>query len=271
MSIINKKAGGADGDFNANAYGQCFTWLDFDDASTLGTTSAGTTKINGEDEEAVYHIQDLSNYAWDYETSTQPCWFKTNWENGKNVCRFDFSQLGNTPRTAGLTLEYMHLFMIYEVPAYPATGEEFSSLFGGENDPADTDYTWNFGTMAYSSGSGQKVRFQIDNHQDDLSLYPPGQVNLGALSYMEGTVDWANDLAIVYGTGARPAETNPSNTFTGTTCLTERLQVGERAGSDGEQIENSYIGEIIAYEEILTGNNLLAVQDHLANKWGVSF
>jgi hypothetical protein len=192
MSGINKKAGGK-GPFNPNDYGAMFTWLDFDDPTVMYSDAGGTTLINGEEEEAVYMILDQSPYAFNYETSTEPCWFKTNWEGSRNVCRFDFSQLGNTPRTAGLTLEYMHVFMVYEVPAYPATGDEYAALFGGENEPTDSNYTWNMGSMAYSSGSGQKVRTRIDNHQDDLSIYPGEDLELGALSSMEIQVSWVSN------------------------------------------------------------------------------
>ena len=223
-------------------------WYDAGDNSTLYTDESCTTPVSSA-EQNIRCWQDKSSYAANATNVSgkgTPT-YSPNIFNGRSVVNFSKSDQDTLRHT--LSSQYTSDFTIFVVIQSKGNASTYDSFFSN-GEPADTnhfqiDYTSDSDAFRY----GASTKFNFQNYSNDIKLYAVTHDGNNVKLYNEGS------------------EVNSGSTTEGR--VFEHYRINQNR--NGNQHHNSYIGEIVLYDKVLSDCELEQVDIFLGDKYGRDF
>lgn len=238
-------AGGATA-FTPASIAGLVAWYDFSDAATLFTDSARTTAVTA-DGDAIGGVTDKSgNVAHLASSLTARPLYKTAIQNGKSAALADGIN-DALQMVSAITPSANTFFMVFKI-----TGTGTLALLGGTDDGGLS--------VDYSSRNLRLVKTNVSLIGADTTTLSTTAFSIASITYNKTSGAFA--FRVNGATGA-------SGTQTATFTNTMNGVFAQRPAATPQLFHNSYGGEFLIYNSVLSAGNIALVESYLNTKWAV--
>lgn len=252
---IIASAGVSAAPFDPTSIAGCKLWLDAADTSTISLSGSDVTQWNDKSGNGYNFTQGTSAYRPTSGTRTQ---------NGKNVIDFDGTKnLQTTAAKSAFNFLNNTTATIFRVLQQDTTsGIQF--LMGNNSGSNSNIGIFYFTTstndqLSCGAGTGSTV-YTIQKTFSTAARYD-------AIKSDPANATAANRIKVSTNGGAFVGSNTGTQTPTGSDSDINFILGNDGAG--GSIPMNGYFAEIIIYNSILSADDITAVQDYLAAKWGI--